>query len=647
MEGLYNLRSIPAYFTGIVDQAAPSLLLQDSIGQINEISSANFEYSLDLKRTQPLFDFFFDEIEVDNNTQLHGYYINDSSVNSFHHLESDRIVLGNSVFKDIIVNVVSVDSIINLQSGSKSMLLSNRFEFSNFTFETDLKNDTCYFKNRWANWDSIVYQGNINGKVSLNSFQYLRPELDIQFEDSYVIVNDTLWNLAKHNMVLDSNGIQVNKLKIFHNDQYILVDGRLTDSGADTLSLHVNQFDLAHLNSYNRNKSLSITGNIDGNLFVTGHKKSPVVISNMEAKNVELNKQLVGDVSVFSRWNNNTQSIFIDMFTRRGNLETLSIEGRYYPRNNGEIDLQCNLDKFQLNVVAPYLKNVFGDLQGNALGEATIKGTITKPLVTGNIKLQKTAFSIDYLNTRYSFTNDFVVQNNNILISNLQMYDSYKGTSANVNGNVLISSFKDISMNIAIQTDNLLCLNTSAQHNNSFYGQVYASGLIGIGGNRENIKIKVNATSERNTLFNIPVNEESDVSSYDFITLIDTFNIKLEDKREEQVGEKRTTGLELDFDLNVTPDAEIQIVFDPKIGDIIKARGWGDLKMSMNNAGDFQIIGDYSIEDGDYLFTLQNIINKRFTVKRGSTIQMTGEPLDANIDIDAYYRTKASLYGLF
>ena len=39
--------------------------------------------------------------------------------------------------------------------------------------------------------------------------------------------------------------------------------------------------------------------------------------------------------------------------------------------------------------------------------------------------------------------------------------------------------------------------------------------------------------------------------------------------------------------------------------------------------------GDYTITEGSYLFTLQNIINKRFIIENGSTIQWTGEPLDA------------------
>jgi hypothetical protein len=53
------------------------------------------------------------------------------------------------------------------------------------------------------------------------------------------------------------------------------------------------------------------------------------------------------------------------------------------------------------------------------------------------------------------------------------------------------------------------------------------------------------------------------------------------------------------------------------------------------------MFGDYEIESGDYLFTLQNIINKKLKVERGGTIRWNGDPIDAIIDMRAVYSTKA------
>ena len=96
------------------------------------------------------------------------------------------------------------------------------------------------------------------------------------------------------------------------------------------------------------------------------------------------------------------------------------------------------------------------------------------------------------------------------------------------------------------------------------------------------------------------------------------------------------------FDLEVTPEAEVQIIFDPQVGDILKGNGSGALTFEINDRGDFEMYGDYTFESGEYLFTLQNIINKRLKLQQGSMITWNGDPLNAVIDLQAIYSAKAS-----
>ena len=102
----------------------------------------------------------------------------------------------------------------------------------------------------------------------------------------------------------------------------------------------------------------------------------------------------------------------------------------------------------------------------------------------------------------------------------------------------------------------------------------------------------------------------------------------------------------MEFVFDVTDDAEMQLVFDPKNGDKIRARGKGIIKMEINTKGDFNMYGDYTVSQGDYLFTFQNVINKKFNVISGGTIRWNGSPYDADLDIKAVYNLKASLSGL-
>ena len=44
--------------------------------------------------------------------------------------------------------------------------------------------------------------------------------------------------------------------------------------------------------------------------------------------------------------------------------------------------------------------------------------------------------------------------------------------------------------------------------------------------------------------------------------------------------------------------------------------------------GIFNMYGDYTLIEGSFLFSLQNIISKKFIIESGSMIQWTGEPVD-------------------
>ena len=103
----------------------------------------------------------------------------------------------------------------------------------------------------------------------------------------------------------------------------------------------------------------------------------------------------------------------------------------------------------------------------------------------------------------------------------------------------------------------------------------------------------------------------------------------------------------MNMQLDITPDATIEIVFDEKIGDKITGTGFSNLQLVIDEINGFQMYGDYTITKGTYLFTLQNVINKRFVIDPGSTISWNGNPYDAEINLAALYTsTTSTLYKM-
>ena len=77
----------------------------------------------------------------------------------------------------------------------------------------------------------------------------------------------------------------------------------------------------------------------------------------------------------------------------------------------------------------------------------------------------------------------------------------------------------------------------------------------------------------------------------------------------------------------------------------MRARGSGNLKLSIAN-NRFDMFGSYSISEGDYRFTLRNLINKSFVIEKGGVITWNGDPADALINVKALYSVRPSLSDL-
>jgi hypothetical protein len=164
-------------------------------------------------------------------------------------------------------------------------------------------------------------------------------------------------------------------------------------------------------------------------------------------------------------------------------------------------------------------------------------------------------------------------------------------------------------------------------------------------GEPSSLMFDVTAKTEPGTTFNIPVTDVEELTNYSFIKYVSSDTS--EAKMVEDDYKVNLTGMQMNFNLKLTQDAVLKIVFDPAMGDIIEGTGTGDLKVAINTLGDFTINGEYVIESGKYPFTLQNVLlNREFVVERGSTLRWTGDPINCDVDIKTYYDVDANLSQL-
>lgn len=644
--GNYQFSELAGSFASLAHYYLPSLVTNTPS---TTPGANNFKFEVDFKDTRDLANFFEDGLYISKDTKLSGEFNPSAKLFNFQ-IKVPLLQHKTKKWYDFYITGNAHGDIFSVSSGCNSLKISKQLEFKNLSLEADIKNDTIDSKMRWNNWDTVAYKGNLAFAAFVKpSGGDQIPMVNIRVKPSQFVLQDTTWSIKSGAVAIGPSGINIDRFLITHNNQAITIFGNILQKQNHTLSAEFKNVNLENLNTVVNTKTLSLNGIINGNLEVSNLDTNPLFRTHITLDSLSINGVRLGKTQVSAIYDNNGKEIKIDANSERGSLKTLDIKGTYGTETK-KLNFNIGLNKLKLDIFSPYIANIFSNLNGVATGDINLGGLASAPELNGTVKIQKGVFRVNYLNTTYSFTNNVEIKKNKFLLKNIEVNDS-RSNKAVVNGFIEYRNLKDIYTDINIKADNLECLNTTEKDNNLFYGQGFASGTVRIVTAPQKVNMEIDASTNENTVVSIPLSTKINQSNEGFIRFVNKQNVvKPFDQYEiDRMNESKQiaipTNFNLDFYLNVTPEATVQIVFDQKIGDMITGAGSGDLNLKLEG-GKFNMYGTYMIDRGEYLFTLQNVFNRKFIVDRGGTITWDGDPVDASVDIKAIYKLSASLFQL-
>ena len=189
--------------------------------------------------------------------------------------------------------------------------------------------------------------------------------------------------------------------------------------------------------------------------------------------------------------------------------------------------------------------------------------------------------------------------------------------------------------------DKFLVMNTSYKEGDYYYGKAFVTGTANIFGYADNLEITVDMQTKKGTTVNFPMYGSTELSDEEsFITFKPKGQVAAPD-----LPKIDFTGVDLDMNFHVTPDAKLKIIFNDQTGDEISATGSGDIGIKLNTLGDLAMDGTFKVKNGVYNFAM-GIIKQPFIIEEGGTIAWTGDPYNANIDIKTYYEINANLSAI-
>ncbi len=302
------------------------------------------------------------------------------------------------------------------------------------------------------------------------------------------------------------------------------------------------------------------------------------------------------------------------------------------------LDIEVEAKRMSLEFLEGLIGSDISNTTGTVQGHLRVSGNPTAPDLDGELLAYGGGTKIGFLNTQYAAANSTIYfRGKTVEFRDITIFDKFQNTAL-VNGDLYLNDYKNISVDLEMVSDKFLFLDTKRSNEDVFYGTALAAGVANFTGPFKDISINIKAETTKGSVLYIPVNYSTEVEESNFITFID-HNAEVSDSLVVE-EEEEPSDMHLHMDLTVNPDAEVQIIFDYYAGDIIRSRGNGEMQIDYRKTGDFTIFGNYVIDNGEYLFTLQNIINKKFELEKGGTIDFYGDPYDALIDINAKYLVK-------
>ena len=608
--------------------------------QISRDVPQKLNFKIDLNSVQSILDVFYPALKIADNTSISGN-LNSEVFELSLDAKSKYVAYENISLHNFLLSGEVANENFQLQTSLDSVYVDDELLIG----EVDLKGITGF--------DTASIHVELSGeekKINNADFRFDTKILPTGYTTlkvipDHLVMNGSTWFLNNENyLLIDSTGVLFSKFDFNSEDQFVGISGILSQDTTAKIKVKFENFETGNLNDILKIYDAQISGIANGEAEIASLLKKPLIDANLSIQQLCWFSDTLGDANIITEFDGNDNVVAIRGDLTHGGDKNFLINGKYYLKEkDDELDFTIKVKKTRLQSFSHYAQDIFSNLSGIASGELKLVGTINKPSLTGNLTLQKVNLTLDYLKTTYNLNTELELLNNKILFRDVTIND-IKGNQAKLNGTITHNYLKDWNFDLEFKANNIQVLNTTASDNDVYYGEAYASGSTVIKGPVDNLIFNIGLKSEKGTKIYIPLSNPEEISKTGFVTFVDQSNNIANSLKQDSVD---FSGMTIDMSLEATTDAIISLVFDSKIGDVIEGTGKGNLRMTVTPTEDLKMYGNYELESGKYLFTMQNVLNKNFYLERGGYIRWNGDPYDANINISALYKPKVSLFDLF
>lgn len=624
LAGEFNISSLPDAFQTFLNRYYPSYIAASKKKVDN-----NFSFSIVTRKVDDYLDLLDKRFKGFNYTTLNGRINTRENVFELD-AEVPQFSYKNLAFTDLKFQGRGTYDSLAVTSTVGDIFVNDSLHFPGTELSVTAANDLSKVNIR-TSANQTLNSADISGSV-----QTLRDGVRILFEPSHFDINNKQWTIEKGGeLILSRELVTSDGVRIFSGDQEVLLTsapssiGKGNDLRIDLKKINIGDFTPFFVKS-NRFEGL-LTGSVEvidpfGNLQVD---------ATASAEQFRVDNDSIGAVSLSSSYNHKTGKVQLGANAQNPDYK-FDISGLVNTKDSlsDAIDITTTLKDTKVDLLQQYLGSIFSKVEGRATGQLRIVGAPNTLKYLGDVTLQDGGLRVAYTKVYYKIPTAKVKFSDGLIdFGQLQIRDTL-GNSGNIlEGKLYHNNFKDMAFDFHIQSNRLLLLNTTAADNDLFYGNVIGRADMTFNGPEYDMAMNISGEPTDSSKVYIATKTSRESADADFIVWK-----QYGKEMEEAAPYGQESNLTVSLDITANNKATVYMIIDEMTGDIIQARGNGNLKMKVGTNENFTMNGRYEIESGYYNFNFQ-AGRKTFKLMpdHNNYISWTGDPYEAGLKIDALY----------
>ena len=620
-----------------------------------EIKENNFSLLLTIENTEDISNTLKLPFTMLHQGRITGHYNNQYNRFRFE-AYLPKFNIGKSMFEGGYLTCDNPEDKVNLQLKATNY---NAKGLRNYLdLKVDAKDNHVNTLVGWANNKQRLFKADLSAStLFIEEEQEKGPatlRTEISLNESPLVLNDSTWHIAPSTISIADGKIGIRNFSVTNGNEYLHMDGVVSRDPSDTLLLDLKQVELSYIFDILNIPVLQFAGKATGTFNITDLYGSRMLNTDLEVQNFSFNQVPLGRLNLFSEWDDQQKGILMLGSIYKNDTTWTDVSGYVYPvGKNAGLSLFFGANDINLAFLHPFVENVAKNMQGRGFGNVHLHGPFKALNVEGDAYVLDGGLGIEYLNTYYTFSDSIHLTQDAIIGRGVTVHDKF-GNSAKVNLTVNHQHFKDVSFDVDVQTNNMLVFDAPQKQNPLIFGTVFGTGTASIKGNGQLINFDINMRSDPKTSVKLDFMNNSSAADYDFITFRDKKKLREigrtapADSIKPLIFQDEDDGaqLRMDFLLDITPDARIELIMDPVGGDKIAGNCSGSLQIQYGTKTDLRMYGNIGIVEGNYNFSLQQLIHKDFKIRDGSIINFRGDPFEATMNVNAIYNLTANIQDL-